>query len=155
MDHAVHYRTGDGATRFEEAGSLEAAVAMVERLRNDEGVSDVRVYRQVPIEFKTYYKVSVLGEGAPAAAAGAAASGAPAARPAATPSPAPQQPQATPATPATPPAPQTPPPGAMPLSPTPTPAPAAESGPPSGSDTEGDGDGNADGGRRGSLFSRG
>jgi hypothetical protein len=103
MDHAVHYRTSDGETRFEDVASLDAAVAMVERLRNDEGVSDVRVYRQVPIEFKAYYKV-VVGDGAPAT-------------PAAAPAPA--------ATPAPPAAPATPPPGAMPLGPATPAAPPA------------------------------
>jgi hypothetical protein len=133
MDHAVHYRTADGAMSFEEASSLDAAVEMVERLRNDEGVSDVRVYKQVPIEFKAYYKVSVVSEAGPS----------PAAAPVASPEPA--QPDATPAAAA---APQSPPPGAMPLGPaTPFTPPAAQ---PSTPQDEG-----TDAGRRGSLFSRG
>lgn len=134
MDHAVHYRTSDGATRFEEAGSLEAAVAMVERLRNEQGATDVRVYRQVPIEFKTYYKAVVAdASGTPAVAPSAPASGATSEAP-----PAPQAPAA----------PQTPPPGAMPLGPS---GPAQAASAPNGKDDEGDGDSN----RRGSLFSRG
>lgn len=130
MDHAVHYRTSGGETTFEEAGSLEAAVAMVERLRNDEGVSDVRVYKQIPIEFKAYYKVSVVDGSGPAAAPSAAA------------------PAAAPAPDATPPAaPSTPPPGAMPLGqsqPISSPAPAAAASEAPEDET-----------RRGSLFSRG
>lgn len=62
MSHAVHYRAADGDPRFEQAGSLEQALAQVERLRNEEGVSDVRVYREVPIAFRTYYKATVAEE---------------------------------------------------------------------------------------------
>lgn len=62
MGHAVHYRTTSGETRLEEAASLEEALAKVERIRNDGGVSDVRVYREVPIAFQTYYKVTVADE---------------------------------------------------------------------------------------------
>ncbi len=70
MGHAVHYRDDDGEQRFEDVDSLEAALAFVETLRNDRDVTDVRVFRQVPIEFKTYYRVTVAGEDeTPAAAA--------------------------------------------------------------------------------------
>jgi hypothetical protein len=150
MDHAVHYRTSAGDTRLEEVGSLEAAVSLVERLRNDEGVSDVRVYKQVPIEFKTYYKVTVVGSDA--GANGEAVSATPASAPAPGPQPAAQ---ATPSA-----APQDPPPGAMPLGPsTPSPQPAAQpSAQPSAQPAQGEGQGQGDegeGSRRGSLFSRG
>lgn len=125
MDHAVHYRTSGGETTFEEVGSLEAAVAKVERLRNDEGVSDIRVYKQVPIEFKTYYKVSVVDDAASSASAPAPAA-------------APSSGEA---------APSTPPPGAMPLGQqSPSPAPAPAPAPEPSADEES---------RRGSLFSRG
>lgn len=72
MGHAVHYRTSAGETRFEEADSLDAALDKVERLRNDDGVSDVRVYREVPIAFKAYYKVTVAEDATPAAPPAAA-----------------------------------------------------------------------------------
>ncbi len=62
MGHAVHYRTTSGETRLEEAASLEEALAKVERIRNEGGVSDVRVYREVPIAFQTYYKVTVADD---------------------------------------------------------------------------------------------
>jgi hypothetical protein len=65
MGHAVHYRTSAGETRFEEADSLDAALDKVERLRNDDGVSDVRVYREIPIAFKAYYKVTVAEDATP------------------------------------------------------------------------------------------
>lgn len=57
MQYLVRYRAADGAERFEEVATLEGAIAMVERLRNEEGVSDTRVYRHVPLEVRTYYKV--------------------------------------------------------------------------------------------------
>lgn len=98
MSHAVHYRAADGDPRFEQAGSLEQALAQVERLRNEEGVSDVRVYREVPIAFKTYYKATVAEDDAVTTV--------PPARPV----------EATTATP---------PPGAMPLTPPPATAPPA------------------------------
>lgn len=141
MGHAVHYRTAAGETKVEEVGTLDAAVSMVERLRNDEGVSDVRVYREIPIEFKAYYKVSVVDEanaGAPAASAPAAT--APDTTPPAQPQ---QQPQAQAV-------PQSPPPGAMPLGPsTPSQPTAQPSAAPAGSNEDGDSS------KRGSLFSRG
>lgn len=139
MAHAVHYRTAAGETKVEEVGTLDAAVSMVERLRNDEGVSDVRVYREIPIEFKAYYKVSVVDEassGNPSVSAPAetAADTTPPAQPQ-------QQPQA---------APQSPPPGAMPLGPsTPSQPTTQPSATPAGSNEDGDSS------KRGSLFSRG
>lgn len=99
MAHGVYYRT-DGGTRFEEVADLEAAVARVEQLRNEEGVSQVRVFREVPIQIKTYYKVSVVDEGA---------DGEPGGGPAPTPEPeSSDSPRPTPSAP---------PPGSMPLTP--------------------------------------
>lgn len=98
MDHVVRYRTNSGDTKTEDVATLEAAVALVERLRNEGEAEDVRVYRQVPIEFKTYYKVVVGDVAAPA-------------------------PEPTAAAPS---APSTPPPGAMPLAPNPPAAPQAK-----------------------------
>lgn len=64
MSHAVHYRDADGGVQLEEASSQEAALELVERLRNDGDVTDVRVFREVPIEVRTYYKVVVAGDAA-------------------------------------------------------------------------------------------
>ena len=135
MSHAVHFRSSDGSTTFEPVGSLEDALARVERLRNDEGVSEVRVYREVPVAFRAYYKATVVEDEqqpeAPAAAAAPAAGSGP----------------ATPASP---------PPGAMPLAPPPTSANGRDD-----SVLEGPGDADAPDdesdsrGGRGSLFSRG
>jgi hypothetical protein len=64
MGYAVHYRDASGEIRLEDVTSLEAAVELVERLRNEDGASDVRAFREIPLEVKTYYKVVALeGEG--------------------------------------------------------------------------------------------
>ena len=55
--HAVHYRGRDGGPELEELPSLEAAIVRVEQLRNEDAASDVRVFREVPIEVRTYYRV--------------------------------------------------------------------------------------------------
>lgn len=103
MSHAVHFRSSDGSTTFEESASLDDALARVEQLRNEDGVSEVRVYREVPVTFRTYYKATVVEDATSAAA----------------PPPRPPEPTeiSAPAVPAS------PPPGAMPLTP---PAPGGE-----------------------------
>lgn len=77
MGYAVGHRDAAGVQRIEDVASLEAAVELVERLRNEQGPADVRVFREVPIEVRTYYKVVVAdeaeGAGVPAATSGAAA----------------------------------------------------------------------------------
>lgn len=75
MDHVVHYRTGPGETKYERVGSLEEAVDVVERVHAD--ATDVRVYKQVPIEIKTFIKVSVV-DGEPGATASVTPPAAPA-----------------------------------------------------------------------------
>jgi hypothetical protein len=62
MGHAVHYRTAAGESRLEDVPSLPAAVELVERLRNEDGAQSVRVFREVPLEVRTYYKVLVAEE---------------------------------------------------------------------------------------------
>jgi len=124
VEHLVRYRTPTGDDRFEPHPSLEAAIARVERLRNDEGAPDTRLYREVPLEVKAYYRVSLAGEQDAPAAGGASP-------PPLTAVPSPAAATAPPAPPAVsaPSAPSavssTPPPGAMPIPP-PMPA-AAES----------------------------
>lgn len=130
MSYGVHYRTSGGESRFETMSALDDAVALVERLRNDQQTTDARLFREVPLEVRTYVKVAVRDESAPAgSAAGASvrAESVPVDLPAATPS-----------------APSTPPPGAMPL------APPVPSTPPSDAGTEGDDSQH----RRAGLFSR-
>ena len=59
MGHVVHYRSSTGESRLEDVSSMEAAVELIERLRNEEGVDDVRLFREVPLKVRTYYKVVV------------------------------------------------------------------------------------------------
>lgn len=59
MGHVVHYRNTSGASHLEDVPSMDAAVELIERLRNEEGVEDVRLFREVPLKVRTYYKVVV------------------------------------------------------------------------------------------------
>jgi hypothetical protein len=87
MPHMVIFRSSEGKPGYHQAETLDEAVRFVEHLRNQEQVTDTRIFRmqEVPIEFKTYVRVEVapaVGEGeAPVAAA-------PAPGPVATPAPA-------------------------------------------------------------------
>jgi hypothetical protein len=80
VEHLVRFTTAEGRDGHHYAETLDAAIAFVERLRNSEEASDVKVYRlrEVPLEFKTYVKVEVRTDGeaeeAPAAPAPAALS---------------------------------------------------------------------------------
>ena len=73
MTHMVIFRHPEGKAGYHQAENVDDAVRFVERLRNQEHVTDARIFRmeEVPIEFRTYYKVE-LGNGsspkAPAAA---------------------------------------------------------------------------------------
>jgi hypothetical protein len=62
MGYAVCHRDTTGALQVDDVASLDAAVETVERLRNEDGTSDVRVFREVPIEVRTYYKVIITDE---------------------------------------------------------------------------------------------
>jgi hypothetical protein len=67
MGHAVHYRNAAGESRLEDVPTLAAAVELVERLRNEDDAQDVRVFREVPLEVRTYYKVVVAEDETPVA----------------------------------------------------------------------------------------
>lgn len=71
MEHVVFFTGADGAAQNRRTPSLEEAVRVVEHLRNVEGVEDSRVYAmtEVPLAFKTVYRVEIPGQtvdGAPA-----------------------------------------------------------------------------------------
>lgn len=66
MAHLVRHRTPTGDTVTHEVDDLEAAVARVERLRNDDKAEDVRVFAEVPLQFETYVRVKVADAPAPA-----------------------------------------------------------------------------------------
>lgn len=72
MSFMVNFRSAEGKPGYHPSDSLEEAVRFVEHLRNQEQVTDARVWRlqEVPLEVKTYYKVVVPA--APAHAATAA-----------------------------------------------------------------------------------
>ena len=67
MEHVVFYPASDGAPAFRRLANLEEAVRLVEHLRNVEGVSSVSVHAltEVPLAFRTYYRVEVPVAAAP------------------------------------------------------------------------------------------
>lgn len=62
MGYTVHHVDGDGATHLEDQTTLDEALGRVETLRNDGQTSQVRVFREIPIEVRTYYKVVAMEE---------------------------------------------------------------------------------------------
>ena len=60
----VIFRRPDGKPGYHQADSVEDAVRFVEMLRNQEKVTDARIFRmeEVPIEVRTYFRVEVAGE---------------------------------------------------------------------------------------------
>lgn len=70
MEHVVFFPAHDGSPAFRRVATLEQAVALVEHLRNVEGVNDVTVHAltEVPLEFKAYYRVEMPGLAAAAPA---------------------------------------------------------------------------------------
>ncbi|MDX1657634.1 MAG: hypothetical protein R3343_02325 [Nitriliruptorales bacterium] len=128
MEHLVRYELESGETKYDTVQSLEAAINLVERLRNEAGTSNVEVFRHVPIEFKTYYKVVVADEELERTGS----------------------PQSTP----TPSSEGDPPPGSMPLNPPAQPKVQVHDAPDDQSEAEQGNGGDGDG-KRSSLFSRG
>ena len=63
MEHVVFFTGADGA-QYRRTPSLEEAVRVVEHLRNVEGVEDSRVFAlsEVPLAFKTVYRVEIPGQ---------------------------------------------------------------------------------------------
>ena len=85
MPHLVTFTSVEGKKGYHHCEELGDAVRFVERLRNNEGVSDAQVFRmeEVPLEVKTYFRVEVAGASpAPASPAPASPAPAPAAPPA-------------------------------------------------------------------------
>ena len=62
----VIFRRPDGKPGYHQADGVDDAIRFVEMLRNQEKVTDARIFRmeEVPIEIRTYYKVEVAGEAA-------------------------------------------------------------------------------------------
>ncbi len=63
MSHMVVFRSADGKPGYHQAETLDEAIRFVEHLRNQEGVSDTRLFRmqEIPLEVRTYYRVEVAG----------------------------------------------------------------------------------------------
>jgi len=61
VEHVVFFPAADDTPQFRRVPTLQDAVALVEQLRNVEGVQDVNVHalHEVPLSFKTYYRVEV------------------------------------------------------------------------------------------------
>lgn len=59
MQHLVRYRLPSGEEEVHAVDSLEAALTLVERARNDLGATDVHLFREIPVEFRAYYKATV------------------------------------------------------------------------------------------------
>lgn len=70
MSHMVIFRTPEGKPGYQPAETVQDAVAVVERLRNDEGVENVRIFRleELTFEYRPYYKVEIAGVTEPAQA---------------------------------------------------------------------------------------
>lgn len=61
MPFMVIYRTADAETTFQQAEAIDEAALFVERLRNSEGIDQIRIYRmeEISFAFRPYYKVEL------------------------------------------------------------------------------------------------
>jgi hypothetical protein len=64
MEHVVFFPATDGTPAFRRMASLQEAVDFVEHLRNEQDVQDVSVHglTEVPLAFRTVYRVEVAGD---------------------------------------------------------------------------------------------
>jgi len=64
MSHMVIFKTSEGKSAYHQAAGLDEAVRFMEHLRNSESVESAKLFHltEVPVQFKTYFKVEV-GEG--------------------------------------------------------------------------------------------
>jgi hypothetical protein len=61
MPFMVVYGTADGSPRYEQAEAIDEAALFVERLRNSEGIDNIRIFRmeEISFAFRPYYKVEL------------------------------------------------------------------------------------------------
>jgi hypothetical protein len=61
MPFMVSYDTSDGTSRYEEAEAIDEAALFVERLRNQDGIDQIRIFRmeEISFAFRPYYKVEL------------------------------------------------------------------------------------------------
>src|SRR5437868_11340242 len=64
MAHMVIFRRPDGKPGYHQADGVDDAIRFVEMLRNQEKVTDARIFRmeEVPLEIRTYYKVEIASD---------------------------------------------------------------------------------------------
>src|SRR5205085_2738277 len=62
--HMVIFRRPDGKPGYHQADGVDDAVRFVEMLRNQEQVTDSRIFRmeEVPFEFRPVYRVEIVGQ---------------------------------------------------------------------------------------------
>jgi hypothetical protein len=74
--YMVIFRTADGKPGYQQAEGVQDAISSVERLRNEDGVDSVRIFRmeEVAFEYKVHYSVQLsdVAEAAPAVVSAAA-----------------------------------------------------------------------------------
>lgn len=65
MEHLVRFTSPEGRDAYHQAANFDEALKFVERLRNNEGVDNVRLFRlhEIPLEFRAYYRVEVRPDG--------------------------------------------------------------------------------------------
>jgi hypothetical protein len=63
MPFMVIYRNADGSAGFEQADAIDGAALFVERLRNNEAIDQIRLFRmeEINFAFRPYYKVELGG----------------------------------------------------------------------------------------------
>src|SRR5687768_10803739 len=61
MPFMVIYSTSDGTSCHEQADAIDEAALFVERLRNQDGIEEIRIYRmeELSFAFRPYYKVEL------------------------------------------------------------------------------------------------
>ena len=61
MPFMVIYSTSDGTSCFEQADAIDQAAMFVERLRNQDGIEEIHIYRmeELRFAFRPYYKVEL------------------------------------------------------------------------------------------------
>lgn len=59
----IIFRSSEGRVGYHQTEGVDDALQYVERLRNTEGVEQVRLFRmdEVSFEFRTYYKAELAG----------------------------------------------------------------------------------------------
>ena len=61
MPFMVIYRNADGSPGYEQAAAIDDAARFVERLRNNDAIDQIRLFRmeEISFAFRQYYKVEL------------------------------------------------------------------------------------------------